>query len=79
MSPSEQLFILREEWCYVLGIQSAEPSQNFFALGGDSLDALELITRVAKRAQWEMRVEIVFLDGTLEGLERSLQNSTGVA
>lgn len=75
MSRADNIAVLREEWCAILGVEAAAPEQNFFALGGDSLAAVDLIARVAERTQWEIPVEAIFLDGTLEGLERSLHHA----
>jgi len=76
MSELELKAILREEWCYLLGVQSPYPDQNFFSLGGDSLTAIELITRVADRTGWEIPVEVFFVDGTLGGLEGAMSGSS---
>jgi acyl carrier protein len=59
---------LRQAWCELLGVPNAEPDQDFFGLGGDSLVALELIEQVEAASGWTIPVEVLFSDGTLGAL-----------
>jgi len=61
--------ILHKHWRAILKIESAEPNQNFFQLGGDSLAAMELIARVHAESGWELPMETLFTTGTLADLE----------
>ncbi|MFI5496831.1 acyl carrier protein [Actinoplanes sp. NPDC051859] len=65
----ERIACLRTHWCAVLGVAAAEPAQNFFELGGDSLAAMELIRRVSVGTGWELPIEALFTVGTLAELE----------
>lgn len=59
---------LHKTWCELLGLAKAEPDQDFFGLGGDSLVALELIERVEAASGWVIPVEVLFADGTFGAL-----------
>ena len=64
--------VLEEEWCFLLSLHNASEEQNFFELGGDSLTAIELITRVAERGAGEVPAEALFLDGSFGAVLRAL-------
>jgi acyl carrier protein len=49
---------LAELWCEVLGLEKVSVNQGFLYLGGDSMLATQLISRIQ---QW-MEIEISFLD-----------------
>lgn len=60
--------IIREEWCSILGVDSAEPEQNFFEHGGDSLSAVEFVSSLAGRCGIEIPLDVMFTDGTFQGV-----------
>lgn len=60
---------LRKHWCELLRVDDALPEQNFFDLGGDSLSAMELVSRVQADTGWELPLELLFGDETFAGIE----------
>ena len=60
---------VHRHWCALLGVPEADPVQNFFDLGGDSMIAMELISRVHAETGWEPPLEVLFTDGTLSELD----------
>jgi hypothetical protein len=54
-------------WSEVLGIERIGLHDNFFNLGGDSLLAAQVVSRVRKTFQIELPLPIVFRDPTLAG------------
>jgi amino acid adenylation domain-containing protein len=62
---------LREAWEAVLGPGTADdPHASFFALGGDSLRATQLVSRLRVQAGAELPLRTVFETPTLAGLAR---------
>ncbi|WP_370416324.1 acyl carrier protein [Streptomyces fradiae] len=59
---------VREEWCAVLDISSAEPGDDFFELGGNSLQAARLVERLESRLGIEFPLEALFVEGTLQAV-----------
>ncbi|MGH3660553.1 MAG: acyl carrier protein [Micromonosporaceae bacterium] len=59
---------LMKAWQELLGVSSADPDQNFFELGGDSLTAMDLAVRVEEASGESFPVEVLFTDGTLGAL-----------
>ena len=58
---------LAKIWAEVLGIDRIGLNDNFFRLGGDSLLAAQVVSRVRKIFQIELSLETVFRDPTLAG------------
>ncbi|MDR7275600.1 acyl carrier protein [Catenuloplanes atrovinosus] len=56
---------VHREWRALLGVDTVRPEDDFFALGGDSVLAVELIERVEARLGIEFPVESLFFDGRL--------------
>ena len=65
---------LAEIWCAVLGAASACASDDFFALGGHSLRALQLAAAVRERFGVDMPALAVFRRPTLRGQARWLDD-----
>jgi acyl carrier protein len=59
---------IRDNWCLLLDLEEPAPQQNFFELGGDSLVALELFTRVAEETGWELPIDVLLTTGSYEAL-----------
>ncbi|MBK0417321.1 amino acid adenylation domain-containing protein [Chromobacterium haemolyticum] len=65
-------------WSQVLGVERLGPHDDFFALGGDSIRAVELIMAL-NRAGWNATVEDVFHSPNVRDLnDRSLRGETGL-
>lgn len=47
-------------WAEVLGIQRADPQDHFFELGGDSLSAIQLISRIEQNVGCSLSLSAVF-------------------
>ena len=57
-------------WTEVLGHESIAPDANFFDLGGDSLLATQLVSRVRARLGIELPISALFETPTVRGLAR---------
>jgi len=68
---------LAEIWCEVLGVKQVGVHQNFFELGGDSLMAIRLLSRMGKSFQIELPLSILFERPTIAGLAEGLSSSNG--
>lgn len=55
--------VVAEEWCRVLETPTVQRADEFFALGGNSLRAVELMTRVEDRLGIAFPMEALFLEG----------------
>lgn len=65
-------------WSRVLGVERLGPHDDFFALGGDSIRAVELIMAL-NRAGWSATVEDVFHSPNVRDLnDRSQRSATGL-
>lgn len=64
---SEAARILSDIWQEVLGVQRVGTADNFFALGGDSILSIRVVTRAAK-AGFEITPRAMFLHPTLAEL-----------
>ena len=58
---------LAEIWTEVLGIEKIGINDNFFALGGDSLLAAQVVSRIRRVFQVELPLKTIFKDPTLAG------------
>jgi amino acid adenylation domain-containing protein len=59
---------LAEIWCEVLHLPRVDRWDNFFALGGHSLSATQVVSRVRARWQTELPLRALFDDPTLQAL-----------
>lgn len=64
--------MLTSLWCEVLGRDTIAPDANFFDLGGDSLMATQLISRLSLQTGIDLPIGAVFQSPTLQGLARWL-------
>ena len=62
-----------EVWAEVLGRNSIGRSENFFDLGGDSLRAMEVISRLHQKLSLELPLIAFFEDPTIEHLAQVIQ------
>ena len=68
---------LREVWQEVLQRENISPSDNFFDLGGDSLKALEVISRLQARLNVELPLIAFFEDPTILHLAAVVEKLAG--
>jgi len=59
-------------WRELLGAEEVVPESNFFELGGNSILAMQLISRLRKALGWEVPLRLAFEYPTLEGLGGAL-------
>ncbi len=59
--------ILAQIWKEVLGVETVNPQDNFFALGGDSIISLQVVSR-ARSQGWEINPRDIFEAQTLSRL-----------
>jgi tyrocidine synthetase-3 len=66
---------LSEIWCQILGVSEAGIKDNFFDLGGHSLKATALISRIHKEFNVEMPLREVFVSPTIKGLSTYIKRT----
>ncbi len=64
--------ILAEIWREVLGVKQIGVFDHFFQLGGHSLSAMRLITRIKSKLQIDLPLRIIFIEPTIAGMSRHL-------
>jgi acyl carrier protein len=69
---AEQL--LAEIWCEVLERDRVGADDDFFALGGHSLRATQVVTRLAREIDLELPVRQIFETPTLRALARAVED-----
>lgn len=57
---AEKIALLQDIWCDVLGTDAVHPADNFFILGGESLSAMTVVTRVFDLLGVEIGLEEVY-------------------
>lgn len=63
-------------WREVLGAEaSADPAAEFFGEGGDSLQAVELVSRLEEECGIEVDFDVLFVDGTLGALQAAVRRN----
>lgn len=68
---------LRDLWRQVLGIEEIGEDEDFFDLGGNSLSAVELMSRIRDAFGRELSIAILFDAPTLAELAQVIQRQTG--
>jgi thioesterase domain-containing protein len=71
-TPTED--VLAAIWCEVLGVKEIGVHDNFFALGGHSLQVTQLLAKIERLFDQRVSVPVFFLNPTVEGLSRALQD-----
>ncbi|MFI6478621.1 amino acid adenylation domain-containing protein [Nonomuraea sp. NPDC050663] len=71
--PAEQA--VAEAWCGVLGLERMSAHDNFFAVGGDSIRSLKVLSRLRERG-YAVRLEHLFLHQTVRELAGALLPAT---
>jgi natural product biosynthesis luciferase-like monooxygenase protein len=63
---------LATAWQEVLGLSSISVNDNFFALGGDSLKATQVASRMRQRSRIEIPIQLFFVAPTIAALAQEL-------
>ena len=70
-SPTE--LTVMQAWRAVLGELPLSPTSNFFDLGGKSLQAIQVTSRLAQALQRDVAVSLLFRHATVQALARALE------
>ena len=62
-------------WCELLGVGELSVTENFFALGGNSLLAMQVLARVRKAFEVEVSIRSLFDRPTIEELAREIERA----
>jgi acyl transferase domain-containing protein len=71
--PADYERLLSEIWQQTLGIEQVGRTENFFDLGGNSLSALQLISRIRKALQVALPAVAIFEAPTISSMAQYLQ------
>src|SRR3954464_12265170 len=68
-------------WADVLELDAVRPEDDFFELGGDSLSAVQILTRITKRFNYKVTEGELFtartVRGLCQGVERAVVGAVG--
>jgi aryl carrier-like protein len=76
MNPEELGPEITAIWQDVLGVGSIDPDADFFALGGQSLAAMKMVTRVKVLTGASIKLSDVFRAPTLQGFTELVRSRT---
>ncbi|MCI0690193.1 MAG: phosphopantetheine-binding protein [Sporichthyaceae bacterium] len=62
-------------WCEILDVPAVEPDDDFFALGGDSMSAIRLVSQVESELGVVFPLESLFRDGSFKEIVEALEQS----
>lgn len=68
--------ILHEIWCNLLDMESVETKTPFFAAGGNSISAMQLISEVKQKLKVELPLGAIFEPGTIKGISAYIDDCT---
>jgi amino acid adenylation domain-containing protein len=66
-------------WADVLELDAVKPDDDFFELGGDSLSAVQILTRITRRFNYRVTEVELFTARTVRGLCQVIQQGVGTA
>jgi amino acid adenylation domain-containing protein len=61
-------------WCEILGLEKVGIHDNFFKLGGNSLNSIQLVTRIRQELNLDLRVADIFIKPTIAKLLTNAQS-----
>src|SRR5262249_14479029 len=70
--------VLAGLWAHVLDVEGVDIHDSFFELGGDSMLATQLLSRIREATHVEVSFVSFFETPTVEGMSRSIENATRV-
>ena len=65
---------LLDIWCHVLSVDHVQPNDNFFDLGGSSLQAIQIFEHIENKLNIQLPATTLFNAPTLNGLVDALNN-----
>src|SRR5262249_55385069 len=71
--------VVADIWADVLGVDGVRPDDDFFDLGGDSLSAVQILSRVAQRFNFKVTEGELFTARTVRGLGQVIGSTTASA
>jgi amino acid adenylation domain-containing protein len=66
-------------WADVLELDAVKPDDDFFDLGGDSLSAVQILSRISRRFNYRVTEVELFTVRTVRGLSQVIQRAVGAA
>ena len=75
VAPSGELEqTIAQIWCDILGLDKVGMHDNFFKLGGNSLNSIQLVTRIRQELNLDLRVADIFIKPTIAKLLTNAQS-----
>jgi acyl transferase domain-containing protein/acyl carrier protein len=71
--------LVRSAWRDLLGYEDLLDTDDFFDLGGDSLQAARLADRLSRALDTDVPLQVVFNNSTLEGMAAAVEELSGTA
>ncbi|GAA0493378.1 phosphopantetheine-binding protein [Streptomyces stramineus] len=62
-------------WAEVLGRQAVGPEEDFLALGGNSVDAMKIVSRVEELAGTELSIRVLLEGRTVAGMAERVESA----
>jgi phthiocerol/phenolphthiocerol synthesis type-I polyketide synthase E len=62
-------------WADVLELDAVKPDDDFFELGGDSLSAVQILSRITRRFNYKVSEVELFTARTVRGLSQVIQQA----
>jgi acyl carrier protein len=67
---AEVFQVVREAWCSALGVPDVVNGTDFFAAGGTSVSAIQMMEEVERRLQIEFPLDILFFESHFDSVLR---------
>jgi amino acid adenylation domain-containing protein/non-ribosomal peptide synthase protein (TIGR01720 family) len=69
--------VIAQAWAEVLGLDKVGAHDNFFALGGDSILSIRVVSRLRTAFEWQFSPRAVFQHPTVSGLATAISGQAG--